>query len=37
MGLDVSGVERGTVPIDQAGFIGCRLHDLEQTLPGAIA
>jgi hypothetical protein len=33
----MSGVERSTIPIDQAGLIGCRLHDLEQALPSAIA
>jgi hypothetical protein len=37
VGLDVSGVERSAVPIDQAGLIGCRLHDLEQALPRAVA
>jgi hypothetical protein len=25
------------IPIDQAGLIGCCLHDIEQALPSAIA
>jgi hypothetical protein len=33
----MSGIERSTIPIDQASLIGCCLHDLEQALPGAIA
>jgi len=30
------GIERSTIPIDQAGIISCSLHDLEQALPGAV-
>lgn len=37
MRLDVRGVKCRAVPIDQAGFIGCLLHHLEQALPRAIA
>ena len=31
------GIERGAIPIDQAGLIGCCLHDLQQAPPSAIA
>jgi hypothetical protein len=37
MGFDMGGIERGTIPVNQAGGIGLCLQYLEQALPGAIA